>query len=454
MAAYDVIIIGGGPGGYVAAQRLAERGAGVLLAEAGALGGTCLNCGCVPTKSLLHGAKTYQDARRAGPLGVRAGDVAYDWAAMQAWKDQTVHTLVGGVTALLQRLRVDVVHAPAEILASGVVSVGGVRHEAEDIIVAAGSVPVAPPIPGAAANPKVVDTTGLLAVDAPPARLTVIGSDAIGLEFASLFAALGTAVTVVETLPEILPSMDEDLAALLREAMDSITFKLGRRVDRIEGASVIVTDGAGEERIDADLVLMAVGRRPRFEGWGAEQAGLAVTSRGVSVDQYLRTNLPGVWAVGDVTGQTFLAHAAARMGEVVAALIADPSSAGRGQRMRWDSVPYTFYGLPEGAGVGLTERQAGQQGLDVVAATVPLILTGRFVAEAGLSQAGAVKLVAERDSRVIRGVHMFGPYAPEAMWGAAAAVEMELSIDELKQVIFPHPTVAEGIREACWAIRD
>ncbi|MEA5052175.1 MAG: FAD-dependent oxidoreductase, partial [Propionicimonas sp.] len=206
---------------------------------------------------------------------------------------------------------------------------------------------------------------------------------------------------------------------------------------------------------EADVVLMAVGRRPALTGWGAEEAGLETTPRGVVVDDTMRTNLPNVWAVGDVTGRSLLAHAAYRMAEIAVAHILDPAGAARsGQVLRTQTIPWAVYSIPEAAGVGLTQAQAVQQGLDVVTATVPLVLSGRFVAENGLKAPGAVKIIAEKDSRVIRGIHALGPYSPETIWGAAAILESEYTIDDLRQVVFPHPTVSEGIREAAWAINN
>jgi dihydrolipoamide dehydrogenase len=455
MADYDVIIIGGGPGGYIAAERLGHAGQRVLLAESGSLGGTCLNIGCIPTKSLLNSAKLYRHALDSAPFGVTAGAVTYDWPTMQSWKQKTVQTLVGGVGSMLRRLKVEVVNQPGRYIGPGVVEVGGTRHTAHDIIIATGSVPALPPIPGAVGNPLVVDSTGLLSLDQVPRRLAIIGGGVIGIEFASLFAALGTEVTVVEMLDEIVPFMDSDLAAKLRESMKAVTFKLNSRVERIEGATVVYQTPTGaQERAEADLVLMAVGRQPRFEGWGAEDSDLDITPRGVTIDDTMRTNIPGVWAVGDITGRSQLAHAAYRMGEIAAALIIDPTNQQRGQVMRWDNIPWAVYALPEAAGVGLTEKECVKRGLDIVTATAPLVLSGRFVAENGLSPAGAVKVIAEKGSRVIKGIFMYGSYAPETIWGAAGVLEMELTVDDLRQVVFPHPTVSEGIREAVWAIRD
>jgi dihydrolipoamide dehydrogenase len=456
MSEFDVIVLGGGPGGYIAAERLGHAGRKVLLVEREALGGTCLNVGCIPTKSLLNSAKLYQHAAHSAPFGVTAENVAFDWATVQAWKADVVKTLVGGVGQAEKRAGVEVAHAHGTLIGPGVVEVDGVRRTADHVIIATGSVPVMPPIPGARDNPLVVDSTGLLAVAEVPRRLVVIGGGVIGVEFASLFAAFGAQVEVIELLPEILPFADADLAAKARKALAGVTFHLGCRVTGVEGASVVYTDAGGaEQRVDADLVLMAVGRRPLLDGWGASEAGLEVGPRGIVVDDTMRTNLPNVWAVGDVTGRSLLAHAAYRMGEIAAAHILDTAAAARaGQRLRVDTIPWAVYSMPESAGVGLTEAQAADRGHDVVTATVPLAVSGRFVAENGVRAPGMVKLVADRASRAVLGVHMLGSYAPETIWGAAAVLETELSVDDLRQVVFPHPTVSEGIREAAWAIKS
>ena len=451
---YDVIVLGGGPGGYLAAERLGQAGRKVLLVEKEFLGGTCLNVGCIPTKSLLHSAKLYQHARHGERYGVSLGEVSYDWAKVQAWKAEVVQTLVGGVTTMLRRLTVEVRAATGRLIGPGVVEVEGQRCTAEHVIVATGSTPVLPPIPGAQGNARVVDSTGMLAVSEVPQRLAVIGGGVIGIEFASLFAALGSQVMVIEMMPQIVPFLDADLAGMMQASMCDITFRLSSRVEAVESSTVVFTaDGGRQERAEADLVLMAVGRRALIDGWGAREAGLDIDRRGIVVDHRMRTNLPNVWAVGDVTGRSLLAHAAYRMAEIAVANILDPSAHTRGETMRWDTIPWAVYSTPEAAGAGLTEAEARRRGRDVVTATAPLVLSGRFVAENGLSKAGAVKVVAERGTGVVLGIHMLGPYAPETIWGAAAALETELTVTDLRQVVFPHPTVSEGIREALWAIR-
>ncbi len=456
MANYDVIIIGGGPGGYIAAERLSQAGKKVLLAEKESLGGTCLNVGCIPTKALLNSAKLYVHAQDSAQFGVTASGVEFDWDTMQSWKTKTVDTLVGGVGAMLRRSKCDVVNDFATLIAPGVVEVAGERHTSEHVIIATGSEPVLPPIPGVRGNPKVLDSTGLLAIDHVPARLAVIGGGVIGVEFASLFAALGSKVTVIEMAEEIAPFMDADVAAALRKGITGVDFHVGSRVEAVEDSTVVFTAKSGEQkRLEADVVLMAVGRRPLVEGWGASEAGLDYSGRGVVVDDAMRTNLPNVWAVGDVTGRSLLAHAAYRMGEIASAHIINPDVARRsGQVMRWNTIPWAVYSIPEAAGVGLSEAEAREAHGEVLVATVPLVLSGRFVAENGLKAPGLVKLVADAETRTVCGIHMLGNYGPETIWGAAAVLENELTVDDLRQVVFPHPTVSEGIREAVWAIAD
>ncbi|MDR1266754.1 MAG: FAD-dependent oxidoreductase [Propionibacteriaceae bacterium] len=456
MTDYDVIVIGGGPGGYLAAERLGQAGRRTLLAEEGRLGGVCLNLGCIPTKSLLYSAKLYRQALGSAEHGVTASQVTFDWQRVQAWKAATVERLVAGVTRSERRAGVTVAQAHANLVSPGVVEVDGARRTAQHIIIATGSTPVVPPIPGASHNPAVLDSSGLLAIDHVPDKLVVIGGGVIGVELAALFAAFGSAVEVIEAQPEIVPLMDADMAARLRQALPQVGFNLNATVQAIEGNVVVYRDAAGvSQRCQGEAILMAVGRRPLVDGWGAAAAGLEHSRRGVAVGWDMRTNLPNVWAVGDVTGRSALAHAAYRMAEVAVAHILDPAAArARGQRLRLETIPWAVYSTPEAAGVGLTEAAAREAGLEVATATVPLTLSGRFLAENGPQAPGAAKIVLERASRVVRGLHLLGPYAPETIWGAAAALEAELTVDDLRQVVFPHPTVAEAIREAAWAVPD
>ncbi|HET6437661.1 MAG TPA: dihydrolipoyl dehydrogenase [Anaeromyxobacter sp.] len=457
MAEHDVIIIGGGPGGYLAAERLGAAKRKVLLVERASLGGTCLNVGCIPTKTLIASAKTYLHAKEGERFGVRAPGVSFDWAAMQAWKREVVEKLRNGVAAKEKARGVAMVGGEGRLLGRGEVEVrvaGGAAevHRARAIILATGSAPVWPPIPGLKDNARAVDSTGLLEVAEVPRRLAVIGGGVIGVELAGLFAALGSQVEVVEMMEEIVPFMDREQAPVLRRALKGVTFRLGCRVTQVEGGTVHYASKEGTSaRAEADLVLVAVGRRPVVDGFGAREAGLDLSPGGVVVDERMRTNLPGVWAVGDVTGKSLLAHTAYRMAEVA---VADILAAGGGSRnvMRYQAVPWVVYGMTEAAGVGLTEQEAIARGLPVKKATVSLKASGRFCAENGFSAPGAVKVMAERESGRVVGVHLVGAYASEIVWGAAALIEQELTVRDVKELILPHPTVCEVVRDAVWEL--
>ena len=453
---YDVIIIGGGPGGYLAAERLAQRKKQVLLIEKQYLGGTCLNVGCIPTKTLLNSAKHYLHAQEAPQFGVHADNIRFDMGEMAAWKKKTVETLCSGVASLMKRLKVDVVMGTGELIAAGKVKIAetGEVHEAKAVIIAAGSVPAMPPIPGTKDNKKLLDSTALLELTQVPENLCVIGGGVIGIEFASLFGTLGSKVTVIEMMDEIIPPMDKELAPLLRKHLKNTEFRLGCRVEKLDGGTVFYKTKEGkDESVKADIVLMAVGRKCQTESWNGKAAGIDITPKGVAVDERMRTNVSGVWAIGDVNGKSMLAHSAYRMAEVAvndicSVLDGTPSR----DRMRYDAVPWVVYSIPEASGCGITEQEARAKNIGVKTATVPMIVSGRFVAENGVKAAGTVKVIADEKNGRILGVHILGSYASEMIWGASALIENEMRAEDVKQLIFPHPTVCEAIREAVWAL--
>ena len=453
---YDVIIIGGGPGGYLAAERLAQRKKQVLLIEKQYLGGTCLNVGCIPTKTLLNSAKHYLHAQEAPQFGVHADNIRFDMGEMAAWKKKTVETLCSGVASLMKRLKVDVVMGTGELVAAGKVKIAetGEVHEAKAVIIAAGSIPAMPPIPGTKDNKKLLDSTALLELTQVPKNLCVIGGGVIGIEFASLFGTLGSKVTVIEMMDEIIPPMDKELAPLLRKHLKNTEFRLGCRVEKLDGGTVFYKTKEGkDESVKADIVLMAVGRKCQTESWNGKAAGIDITPKGVAVDERMRTNVSGVWAIGDVNGKSMLAHSAYRMAEVAvndicSVLDGTPNR----DRMRYDAVPWVVYSIPEASGCGITEQEARAKNIGVKTATVPMIVSGRFVAENGVKAAGTVKVIADEKNGRILGVHILGSYASEMIWGASALIENEMRVEDVKQLIFPHPTVCEAIREAVWAL--
>ncbi|NCN04088.1 MAG: dihydrolipoyl dehydrogenase [Spirochaetales bacterium] len=468
---YDVIIVGGGPGGYIAAERAGALGKSVLLIEKEFLGGTCLNWGCIPTKTLLNSAKLYTHALEGEHFGVHAKEVRYDWPRMMAWKNDVIGKLRAGIASMMKRFKVTVIEDSAVVLGPGKVRTqkDGQVHEGKNILIATGSRPAMPPIPGTQNNPKIKDSTGLLELDKVPTSLTVIGGGVIGLEFAGLFATLGTKVQVIEMLDEVIPFMDKDQAPLLRKAMKGVDFALGCKVTSVDGGKVHYTDPTGKAQIsESDIILVAVGRRANLQGIGLEDGGIAFTPKGIETDQYMRTNIPGIYAVGDVTGKSLLAHSASRMGEVaVSAMFAGDSPSGAAgatapghgaspatarQTMRYWAVPWVVYTNPEAAGVGLTEAEATAKGHQVASATLPLTMSGRFLAEQGPAGVGKCKVLADKKDGRILGIHMVGAGVSEIIWGAATFIEMEMTVWEAREIIFPHPTVSEVIRDTLWEL--
>ena len=465
---YDTIIIGGGPAGYLAAERLGHHKKKVLLIEEQHLGGTCLNMGCIPTKTLLNSAKLYIHAKEAEKFGVKAEGLSYDWTVMQGWKTEVITKLRGGIESQMKRFGVDVINGRAEIISppgGGMlakvrsVSHNGndILHEGKTILISTGSLPLLPPVQGLKDNPLVLDSTGLLSVQTVSKRLAIIGGGVIGVEFAGLFSALGCEVTVIEMMDEIVPFMDKEQAILLRRAMTGVEFRLGCKVEKIDGSVLHYSEKDGKTGAkEADLILMAVGRRPVLDTWGAAAAGTDASPRGVVVDDRMRTNIPGIWAAGDVTGKILLAHAAYRMAEVAAAdILAVLDITGQGKSkdvVRYNAIPWAVYGITEAAGVGITEQEAVARGIAILKASLPMKVSGRFAAENTFKGQGAVKVIACTADRRILGIHAVGAYSPEFIWGGAALIEQEFRIDEVKQLVFPHPTVSELIRDAVWAV--
>ncbi|MFW5827106.1 MAG: dihydrolipoyl dehydrogenase [Alkalispirochaeta sp.] len=475
MADYDLIIIGGGPAGYISAERAGARGKRVLLVERGQIGGVCLNEGCIPTKTLLYSSKLYHQARSSETFGVTASDVRYDLGAAMAHKAKTIKTLQKGILAQMKQHGVEVRTATATLQGPGRVDVDGEELSAEYVLLATGGRAIRPPIPGTEDHPKVLTSSEVLEIAELPKRLVIIGGGYIGMEFASYFAAVGTEVTVVEMTNEIIPMLEPTVAQSLRKQIPGVTYKLGRRVTSVSGgadaaAAVQVTiapvnspesNGNTEtpdatETIETDLVLLSAGRAPNVEGAGFDTAGLDYDRSGVTVDEYMQTNLPGVYAAGDVTGTMLLAHAAHRMGEVAVSHMFRDDTAPSGRalwpnRMRFHAIPWVVFTSPEVAGCGLNPTEAANAGFDAVHETLPLQVSGRYLAEHPRER-GTVTIVADRATRRLLGVQMLGSGVGEIIHSAAAMIEQEFRIEDIREVVFPHPTVSEALRDAAWAL--
>ena len=424
---YNLGIIGGGPAGYVAAEKAAKAGLGVVLFETAGLGGVCLNEGCIPTKTLLYSAKLLEHG--AAPL---------DFPAVQKRKDKVVKKLTGGIRVRLRNAGVEVVNATASVTKGTdgfTIIAGDNEYHAEKILVCTGSSAVIPPIPGLKESPAVVSSRELLAIEEIPESLVIIGGGVIGMEFASLFNSFGTKVSVVEMLPKILGNLDADISAMLlgQYRKKGVEFHLGCKVTSVEGNTVIFEGADGiSNRISASKILVSVGRRPNLSG--VEELGLE-TARGIVVDAHMRTSVPGVYAAGDVTALSMLAHTASRQGEVAVNHIL-----GIPDEMRYNAIPSVVYTNPEAAGIGVSEPGPGDRVL-----SLPMAYSGRFVAENDRGE-GLCKIVLDAADKVI-GVHLLGNGASEIISAASVAITAGLSKEDLLKTVFPHPTVSEIIRE-------
>ena len=443
---YDIIIIGAGPGGYVAAERAGKLGKSVLIVEKEYLGGVCLNRGCIPTKTLLNSTKLYKQARNSAPYGVHAGNVSFDWEEAMSWKNEVVETQRKGVSFLMKENNVDVLNGIADLLEGKRISVDGKIYEGENIIISTGSSNFIPSVPGSK-GANILTSDEILDLEKLPKSIAVIGGGVIGMEFASLFSNLGIKVDVIEMMDEIIPMMDKDHARVMRREMKGVDFHLSSQLLKIEGKKLTYLFNEKEESLEAELVLMAVGRRPNTAG--LENTGLDINKGKIVVNEKMQTNLPGIYAVGDVTGLSMLAHSASRMGEVAVNNIC-----GIQDRMRYNAVPWAVYTSPEAAGCGMTESEAFAVGRKVKKASVLMKHNGRFMAEHGKTAAGICKVVVDKETEVLLGVHLIGGISSELVAGAAAMIESELRVNEIKQIIFPHPSLSEVIRDAVWAIKE
>ena len=450
----DLAIIGGGPGGYVAAERAGSAGLSVILFEKNSLGGVCLNEGCIPTKTLLYSAKVLDYAQHADRYGVNVDGPTVDFGAVFKRKEKVVRKLVAGVRAQMKNAGVEVVAAQAEILGrSGEgfsVRADGQEYVARNLLVCTGSEAVVPPIPGLRESASVVTNREILALEEQPAELVIIGGGVIGMEFASFFNSIGTKVTVVEMLPKILGPMDDEVSAMLQAqyAKKGVAFQLGCKVVAVEGDTVVFETPAGEScRVRGDRILVSVGRRAVLQGFGLETLGVepalnpAGRPYGIKVDEHMRTSVSGVYAAGDVTGFSMLAHTASREGEVAVNDIL-----GNADSMRYDAIPGVVYTNPEVAGVGLTESEAARKGLDVTVLKLPMAFSGRFVAENERGE-GMCKVIVDKATHAVLGVHMLGNPCSEIIQSACIAIERKMTVEQLREVVFPHPTVSEIFRE-------
>lgn len=448
---YDLIVLGGGPAGYNAAERAAHSGMKTLLFEGSALGGVCLNQGCVPTKTLLYSAKIYDYTKHGEAYGVTCTGSSINHPFVIDRKDKVVSTLVSGIGGRLKKAGVEIVTAFATITgrdAQGfTVTANGTEYKAKKLLICTGSYAFVPPIPSlsdAVASGFAMTNREILDMKELPRALVVIGGGVIGLEMASYFNSVGVKVTVVEMLDHIAGPTDSEISKILLRNYQKkgVTFVLGAKVTSVENGAVHYEKDGKTEVLNADRVLVAIGRRANTAGIGLETIGVCVERGAVVTDEYCRTSVPDVYAAGDVNGKSMLAHTAYREGEVAVA-----NMQGGSERVNYLSIPSVIYTNPEVACVGETTESIKAKGLDATATSVTLKYSGRYIAE-NEGGDGIVRLIVDNKHKTLLGVHMIGSYASEIIYGAAMMVEKEMRVNDVKKLVFPHPSVCEVIREA------
>lgn len=462
---YFLGIIGGGPAGYTAAAMASKAGKDVVLFEQDALGGTCLNIGCIPTKTLLYSAKQYYNATHADKYGVTASEVTFDYAKMVQRKTKVVRKLVAGIKLKLNNEHCTVVNAKASVVSYSpetiYLSAEGDLYEVQNLLICTGSHNFVPPIPGLPStihhpqstvhHPQstIWSSTDALNATELPQSIAIVGGGVIGLEFATLYHELGVPVTVVEAMPSILPNLDPDVVKVLRDKYikSGITILENTKVEKIDGHDLYLSGAAGlTGTISADRILVCVGRRANIDGLEA-LTDLEYNRGAIVVDDFMKTNLDNVYAAGDVTGKIMLAHVAARQAEVAVGRMLKQLPL---QRIAYNAIPSVVYTNPEIACVGLTEAQTAELYLGdtskFTVKSIPMTFSGRFVAE-NEGEMGLVKMIIDNKSQSIIGVHMIGNPCSEFVAAASFAVRMGYTVPEFEQVVFPHPTVSEVLKE-------
>lgn len=435
---YFLAIIGGGPAGYTAAEKASKAGKNVVLFEQNALGGTCLNVGCIPTKTLLYSAKQYYNAIHADKYGVKAENVSFDYAKIAQRKQKVVRKLVAGIKAKLNNEYCTVINGTASVVSRTdeevIIACGEEQYVAENLLICTGSNNFVPPIPGVKDNPAVWDSTLALDTKELPQSIVIVGGGVIGMEFATLYHELGVPVTVIEAMPTILPNLDQEIVSVLREKYEKSGVKIltDTKVLSLEGNLVKTSNGDYE----ADKILISVGRRANLQG--LEALTDLEYERGIKVDDFMKTNLANVYAAGDVTGKIMLAHVASRQAEVAVGRMLKQIPL---QRIAYNAIPSVVYTNPEIASVGITEDV-----MDCEVRRLPMTFSGRFVAE-NEGETGLCKMLIDKKTQSVMGVHMIGNPCSEFVAAASFAVRMGYTVAEFQQVVFPHPTVSEILKE-------
>ncbi len=452
MAERALVIIGGGPAGYVAAIRAAQLGGRATVIEMEALGGTCLNRGCVPSKALLYSVELYETMKKSEQFGITARDVRADLARMQARKDAVIKTHVSGVESLLKGNRVEVIKGRARLLPSLQVEIeggGGQKQviQARKIILATGGKPISLPIPGADSPTGIINAEKILNLESVPKSMIMIGGGVIGIEMATILAKLGCQVSVVEMLPHILPLEDAELTTILAKALkdDGVQLYEGTRVSRIEesagGKSAVISDGKMGKKLAAEMVAIAVGYRPNTDNMGLEESGVKTNKSAVQVNERMETSIPGIYAAGDAIGGIMLAYVAMEEGAIAA-----ENAMGHSVAIDYNVVPRFTHSLLELASVGLTEEEARSRGYEIKTGRFPF--SANSIATILGERRGLIKIISESKYGQILGVHILGPRATELIAEATLAMKMEATVPDIVATLHAHPSLSEAMHEA------
>ena len=448
---FDLIVIGGGPAGYLAAERAGKAGLNVICFEKNNIGGVCLNEGCIPTKTMLYSAKLFDGAVNGEKYGISSSGLSIDHGKVLARKNKVVKMLTSGVKASLKSSNVTLVEAEAIITGKTggnyMVAANGTVYAGKRILIATGSSPVVPPIPGLAEGMEsgfVMTNREALNIAEPPEKLAVIGGGVIGLEMASYYNSIGADVTVIEMLDHIGGENDIDLIRILQKNYEKkgIKFYLNSKVAEIGEDEVVFEKDGQIQKIPADKVLLSVGRRPNISGIGLENINILTEKGAVVTDERMQTNQPEVYAAGDVNGRSMFAHTAYREAEV-----AVNNMLGIRDTMRYNAIPSVIYTNPELASVGETEAAARSKGMDIDTVMISMRFSGRYLAE-NEGGDGIAKLVLDREKKTIVGAQVLANYSSEFIVTCGTFIELGMTVDEIKKIVFPHPTVGEIIREA------
>jgi len=452
---YDLIVLGGGPAGYLASERAGHAGMSVLCIEERSVGGVCLNEGCIPTKTLLYSAKIFDGAAHGEKYGVTAEGLSIDHAKVVARKNKVVKTLVAGVNAALRANHVTLVNARGTITGKSgdgyTVEAGGETYIGKRILIATGSSPAVPPIPGLKEGLEsgfVCTNREILALTEKPERLVVIGGGVIGLELASYFTSVGSSVTVVEMLDHIAGENDAELVAILKKGFEKrgVTFHLSAKVTEVMQTGVKYEQDGSVNELACDKVLLSIGRRANTANIGLESIHVLTERGAVVTDAHMKTNQPEVYAAGDVNGKSMLAHTAYREAEV-----AVNNMLGKKDTMRYEAVPGVLYTNPELSAVGETEASAKAKGLDAACVKIPMRFSGRYLAE-NEGGDGVMKLIVDNATKKVLGAQILSNYSSEFIVTVGTFIELSLTLDEIKEIVFPHPTVSEIVREAVFQL--